>query len=59
MQWVCSKKQNKEKRVRINYGNFDPNIPVNDFFDHLNLDNPGDLEEALENFISDLKSDHT
>jgi hypothetical protein len=51
-------KKSKEKRVRINYGNFDPNIPVNDFFEHLNLDNPGDLEEALDNFIFDLESDY-
>jgi hypothetical protein len=43
------KKQSKEKRVSINYGNFDPDMPVNDFFEHLNLDDPADLEEALNN----------
>jgi hypothetical protein len=52
------KKQNKEKRLRLNYGNFDPNIPVNDFFEDLDLDKPGDLEEALENFTYDLESDY-
>jgi hypothetical protein len=49
------KKQSKEKRVSINYGNFDPDMPVNDFFEHLNLDDPADLEEALNNFISELE----
>jgi hypothetical protein len=52
------KKPNKDKRVRLNYGNFDPNIPVNDFFEHLDLDNPADLEEALNNFIYDLESNY-
>jgi hypothetical protein len=50
------KKPNKNKRVRLNYGNFDLDIPVNDVFENLNLDEPGDLEEALDNFIFELKN---
>ena len=34
------------------------NIPVNDFFEHINLDEPGDIEEALDNLIHDLESDY-
>jgi hypothetical protein len=52
------KGRDEAKRVRLNYGDFDPNIPVNDFFENLNLDKPGDLEEALDNFIFDLESDY-
>ena len=52
------KKQSKDKRVSLNYGHFDPDIPVHDFFEHLNLDDPGDLEEALYNFIFDLESNY-
>jgi hypothetical protein len=52
------KKRDKVKHVSLHYGNFDPDIPVNDFFEHLNVDEPGDLEEALDNFIYDLESDY-
>jgi hypothetical protein len=50
------KKQSRSIRPSLNYGNFDPDIPVNDFFEHLNLDNPADLEEALDNFIFELEN---
>jgi hypothetical protein len=50
------KKQSRNKRVRLNYGNFEPDIPVSDFFEHLNLDEPADLEEALDNFIFELEN---
>jgi hypothetical protein len=50
------KKQSRNKRPRLNYGNFDPDIPVNDTLEHLNLDEPGDLEEALDNFIYELEN---
>jgi hypothetical protein len=49
------KKQSRNKRLRLNYGNFDPDIPVSDFFENLDLDEPGDLEEALDNFIFELE----
>ncbi len=52
------KSRDKVKHVMLNYGNFDPDIPVNDCFEHLNLDEPGDLEEALDNFIYNLKSNY-
>ena len=52
------KKRDKVKNVMQNYGHFDPDIPVNDFFEHINLDEPGDIEEALDNLIHDLESDY-
>jgi hypothetical protein len=32
-------------------------VPTRDYFERLNLDDPGDLEEALDNFINDVCSD--
>ena len=52
------KKRDKVKHVSLHYGNFDPDIPVNDFFEYLNVDEPGDLEEVLDNFIYDLESNY-
>jgi hypothetical protein len=34
---------------------FDPNIPTHDFFETLNLDDIFDVEEAVENFLDDMK----
>jgi len=37
---------------------FEPYVPTNDFFEHLDLADPGDLDEALDNLIHNLKSDY-
>ena len=50
------KKRDKVKHVMLNYGHFDPDIPVNDFFECLNLDEPGDIEEALDNLMFNIKN---
>ena len=34
----------------------DPGIPTHDFFEHLDLNRPSDVVEALDNLIYDLNS---
>ncbi len=37
---------------------YEPDVPVNDFFEYLDFSRPGGVEEALENLIYDLESDY-
>jgi len=52
------KSRDKVQKVMLHYGNFDPDIPVNDFFKYIDLHEQADVEEALENLIHDLESDY-
>ena len=42
--------------TRINW-NFEPEVPVRDFFESLDLSRSFDLTEAVENFIYDMETD--
>ena len=41
-----------------NKRSLDADVPTRDYFEHLNLDDPGDLGEALDNLIHDLETGH-
>ena len=49
------KKQSTPERPGPIRWKFDPNIPTHDFFETLNLDDIFDVEEAVENFLDDMK----
>ena len=49
------KKQSTPERPGPIRWKFDPNIPTLDFFETLNLDDIFDVQEAVENFLDDMK----
>ena len=51
------RRRKRSKRTLQNQVRFDPNVPTYDYFECMDLDDPGYVDEALDNLISDIKSD--
>jgi hypothetical protein len=50
------RRSQRSKRTAQNQVSLDANVPTQDFFEHINLDDPGDLDKALNNLVFDLKA---
>lgn len=50
------RKQKKPKRAPQSQVHLDPNVPTYDYLRHIDLDDPGDIDQALESLIYDIKS---
>ena len=50
------RKRKKSKLARRLQYHFEPDVPIHDFFEHIDLDNPGDLDEVIENLTHDFES---
>jgi hypothetical protein len=51
-----AKRKRKISRLATPPYHFDRDVPTYDFFEHVDLDDPGDLDEALRSLIYDLES---
>jgi hypothetical protein len=54
---MAKRKRKKSKQATPQY-HFDRDVPTYDFFKYIDLDNPGDLDEAIRSLIYDLESDY-
>jgi hypothetical protein len=50
------RKRKKSKRTTQDQVHFDPNVPTYDYFEHIDLDDPGCIDQALDNLIHDIET---
>ncbi len=50
------RKRKRSKRILQDRVRLDRNVPTHDYLEHMDLDDPGYVDEALDNLIDDIKS---
>jgi hypothetical protein len=50
------RKQKKLKRAPQSPVHLDPNVPTSDYLGYIDLDDPGDIDQALDNLIYDIRT---
>lgn len=53
---MARRKRKRSKRAVQSQVPFDPSVPTCDYFEYIDLDNPGDIDQVLDNLIHDIKT---
>ncbi len=53
---MAKRKRKKSKRAVQSQVQFDPSVPTYDYLEHIDLDDPGHIDEALDSLIYGLKT---